>query len=120
MKSAMPFKGPNKQVYIFLFLPKVDVTRTLVIDGTELRMLSLLLDNEMKPQKPAGEAAKFSHDPINTHAAPQQGYNHHSPSKKMISCTTLIIYSEIPRNQYKFSCSNTRIIIKPECVSTLQ
>lgn len=61
MKSAVPFKGPNKQIYTFPFLPKVDITGILVMDATELRMLSLFLDNEMKPQKPAGEAAKFSH-----------------------------------------------------------
>lgn len=61
MKSAMPFKEPNKQVYIFLFLPKVDITRTLAMDAIDPRILSCFLDNEVKPQKPAGKAAKLSH-----------------------------------------------------------
>jgi len=61
MKPATTFKGPNQQIHIFLFLPKVDIARILAMDATELRMLSLLLDNETKPQQPAGEAAKLSH-----------------------------------------------------------
>lgn len=47
--------------------------------------------------------------PINTQAASKQGHNCHSLWKKMISCTTLITYSEGARNQNGFSLNNTRM-----------
>lgn len=40
------------------------------------------------------------------------------PGKKIISCTALIIYSETPRKQDRFSCNNTRMRFRTSVITS--